>query len=110
MAAAFVLALQMLLAGILSTRMAVAAPDDAFTICYGSGHSADGDDGQSGKIHHASCVICALASFAPPVDTSAASLAVVAASHAAVFATRRALLRGDDHHNPRTSQGPPQAA
>jgi hypothetical protein len=111
-ATAFVLALQMLLAGMLATQMAVAGPADPFVICYGSGHG--GDDAQPGssgtRVHHASCVICAFASAAPPVADVVQSLAVMVATQVVVSPCVPALPSASRHHDPRSSQGPPQAA
>jgi hypothetical protein len=109
-AAAFVLALQMLLAGVLATQMAVAAPAGPSAICYGEGHGTDSDSPSKSRIYHASCAVCTLASFAPPVPDAAPSLTVVATVHAVVHPLRNVSPLADRHHDPRSSQGPPQAA
>jgi hypothetical protein len=113
-ATAFVLALQMLLAGTFATQMAVAGPADPFVICYGNGHSQNGSDTQSDstgtRIHHASCAICALASVAPPVADVLQSLVVFATTEALVLSQAAVPPRAGRHHDPRSSQGPPQAA
>jgi hypothetical protein len=109
-AAAFVLALQMLLAGMLATQMAVAAPASPFVVCYGEGHGTVSDSPSKPAIHHASCAVCTLASFAAPVPEAAASLVAIATGHAVVQPLRSVSPRADRHHTPRSSQGPPQAA
>jgi hypothetical protein len=113
-ATAFVLALQMLLVSVLATQMAAAAPADPFVICYGEGHSQGGDESQPGtdhtRIHHASCVICALASFAPPLADVVQSLATTATADTVALSHACAPPRADRSHDPRSSQGPPQAA
>lgn len=109
---AFVFALQMLLAGIAATQMAAADPADPFVICYGSGHTPDGDTGSNkgAPVHHAACAICVLASFSPPVP-EIATLQLARSSAPAVAHLAPQAHRGPaSKHDPRSSQGPPQTA
>ena len=65
MAAAFALALQALLGGILATKAeaAGASPESPFVICLGNGGAAPADHRDTGKApgKHLSCVLCTLA-------------------------------------------------
>lgn len=69
-AAAFALALQVLLGGILATRAEAAgmSPDSPFEICLGSGDAAPADHG-TGKapVKHSQCVLCTLAKLSPAI-------------------------------------------
>jgi hypothetical protein len=103
-------ALQMLLAVVIATQMAVAANGLAVEICgTGGAHSENGVDSKV-RLKSASCAICALASFsAPPLQLSAAPIPglvldiVCGSCHSESIATA-------DRFDPRCSQGPPQAA
>jgi hypothetical protein len=65
MAAAFALALQILLGGVLASQAeaAGASPDSPFVICLGSDSSGPAEHGGSGEApaKHLSCVLCTLA-------------------------------------------------
>ncbi|RAI27682.1 hypothetical protein CH338_29870, partial [Rhodoplanes elegans] len=71
--AAYALALQMLLAGMVATEMA-AAGDGAAALCFGTAGAADttgvdgaGTSAPAGAPHtHPPCAVCAFASLAPP--------------------------------------------
>jgi hypothetical protein len=65
MAAAFALALQMLLGGILATQAEAAtlAPDSPFAICLSDG-SAPADHNSDKTAKHPSCVLCTVAKTA----------------------------------------------
>jgi hypothetical protein len=110
-AAAYALALQVILGGILATQMvaaAVAAPADPFVICYGGTPAADHEN-SGAPVNHAACLVCALASFAPPLPESAT---VVSRHEVAAYFAAIAISPAKPRrlHDPRSSQGPPQAA
>ena len=80
MAAAFALALQVLLGGILATQAEAAnlAPDSPFTICL-SDSTAPADHGSDKAAKHLSCVLCTLAKTAHaliPADAAGIKLDV----------------------------------
>lgn len=110
-ATAFVLALQVLLAGVLASEMAAAGPADAFVICYGNGHAGDAPSPDPARVHHATCVVCAFAPVAAPPAEIVQAFAVDSVGQPVV---RRPMLvpalTTRRHHDPRSSQGPPQAA
>jgi hypothetical protein len=80
-AAAYALALNLILAGALSGQVAIAgAASDGFEICLG--HSGDADQQSpalpdSGKLH---CVLCVVATHAPVVPEGAVAIAAFAPS------------------------------
>lgn len=106
---AYVLALQMLFAGVVATQMAAAGHVDT-AICI-PGHSPDGQDGDTGRhVHKFHCVACALVTFAaPPPDVAQARLVptVVAAPFQLAPAASAPV---NPRRTPRSSQGPPQIA
>jgi DUF2946 family protein len=106
-----ILVLQVLLAGIVATEMALGASPDALAICHGNDRTAPAEPGKGGSNYrHATCVICAFASLGPPVPTGPALVAVVPGP-AAVHAILASLpIPTSDRHSPRTSQGPPKSA
>jgi len=73
MAAAFALALQALLAGVLTSEFAVASSHDPFVICLGDGASQpDGGVPANAPDKHPPCALCTLAKAAhamlPPAE------------------------------------------
>ena len=106
---AYALALQMLLAGVIATQMAVAGPLDA-AICA-SGQSPVGPDGSSrGQAHHLHCTVCALVTFAAPPLHAAQAQRVRTVIAATLQPAPATLAPINPRHTPRSSQGPPQTA
>lgn len=107
--AAYVLALQMVLAGIVATQMAAAEITGGTVICHSN--TSDSGDGQGpAHIQHASCAVCTLASSSSPIpETAAFALPVSSAASTSAFAAPAFRIAGR-RHNPRSSQGPPQTA
>ena len=110
-AAAYALALNLILAGALSGQVAIAgAASDGFEICLG--HSGDADQQSpslpdTGKFH---CVLCVVATHAPVVPEGAVLVAAFAVS--TIISVERAQgaspsLAPRDPGKPPT--GPPQA-
>jgi hypothetical protein len=110
--AAYVLALQTLLAGIVATQMAVGDPANPFVICYGSGDNGSTESAPLDKprahVDHANCAICTFAASSPPIPRSPAIARITVAVSFGTVAPAPAI--GNDRHNPRSSQGPPQSA
>ncbi len=108
---AYVLALQMLLAGAVSAQMAASQSADSFVICYGNGQTADGERGQPAKhVAHVTCAICSLASSTPPLSEAPTAPAFNSAATSIVAGNAVAAFAPVARHNPRTSQGPPKTA
>jgi hypothetical protein len=108
---AYVLALQVFLAAVISTDMAVAqAANPSVVICYG--HNADaGENGSGGKqVTHQSCAICVFASSTPPLPSETAHPALSSVVFAAFTRDDYSAPAPSGRRDPRTSQGPPQAA
>jgi hypothetical protein len=82
MVAAFALALQVLLGGILATKAeaAGAPPDSPFVICLGNDGAAPAEHGDTGKAKHLQCVLCTLAKL---------SYAILAAGNGAALDIER---------------------
>jgi hypothetical protein len=107
---AYTLVVQVLLANIIATQMAVTSPADPFAICYGTGGNPPGHDQPAGHVSHSHCVVCSFASFAPPLPHAIAVTAFVQSSVEPVFFAARMFAPARARHDPRTSQGPPQTA
>lgn len=110
-AAAFALALQMLLGGILATQAEAAslAPDSLFTICAGNGSApSDHDTGRTGK--HPTCVLCMLAKAAPAILSAETAITRLDVSLLAVLGPEPAA-QISEFHSPtgRYQRGPPFA-
>jgi hypothetical protein len=105
---AYALALQMLLAGVVATQMAVAEPANA-VICYGN-HSGDGGTSGGERIHHAACVVCALASLAAPACDATQAYPLRLAVTADIHFISALPAHAGRRHTPRSSQGPPATA
>ena len=110
-AAAYVFAIQMLLASAVTTQMAVAAASDGAVICYGiddsQGHSSGKQDPAA---IHAACAICAFTSSATVLPVWNFPAARDVAFHAPVANPTTPVVLAGKAHTPRTSQGPPAAA
>jgi hypothetical protein len=106
-----IIALQLLLAGIVATQMAVRASDDPFVICHGNGQSAPSQPGKtSSSIYHAACAICAFAAHAAPVPVDTSHVAILDVLTTAIASVTPLAIATSDRHSPRTSQGPPLSA
>lgn len=108
-AVAQLLAVQLVLSGVVATRMAAAAGLDQAPICSELGHlsSDDGTSKSPAAAHPAFCALCAFA-FQPAVPPPAPAklpldIAVITAAPLAVIAVAPAGRRTE----PRSSQGPP---
>jgi len=109
-AAAYAFALQVLLGSIVATQMAVAAPNDDLALCSGELHDAGDPSGKPApRLAHASCLVCAFASFVPPVP-KAPTVYFGAASQSQFWPTLPTSIRIADRREPRSSRGPPQVA
>jgi hypothetical protein len=103
--AAYALALQILLSGIIATQMAVGGAGGAAQICFGGGQPSD--DGNA-PVAHVSCAVCAFASACPPLP-SVSQVAAVSfrASPAPRLTSEPSIARPwRDIHSAR---GPPEA-
>ncbi|MFT3938099.1 MAG: hypothetical protein QM576_11550 [Rhodopseudomonas sp.] len=102
--------MQLLLAGVVATQMAVAANGLTTEICSSiDSHSTD-HAGSKARLKNASCAVCGLASFsAPPLQFSTAPLLgpVLNVAHSRICSEP---IRRADRFEPRSSQGPPQHA
>lgn len=108
-AVAQLLAVQLVLGGVIASRMSVAAALDQAPICSELGHGSADDGAKDGPaaVHPAFCAICAFAATgALPADSSAVqrpSFAIVAAAMPPMAAAAVPEARTE----PRLSQGPP---
>ncbi|MGJ4947744.1 DUF2946 family protein [Bradyrhizobium sp. HKCCYLS20291] len=111
-AAAYLIALQVVLAGAMSAQMAAAAASDLGIICTeldgGASHGTNAPG--SAGLHKDFCAVCAFAAHAAPVPPPAGELLLRTASELrlasfAIWAARDTRLR-----EPRLSQGPPANA
>jgi hypothetical protein len=111
MAAAYAVALQMLLSAAVASQMAAAKSADALPFCFGTSQTAGGPDkGDLVPVHQAACVFCTVG-FSAPVDLAAAVV-----EHAVDWidivrprpASEPVLPQAPP--SPRRSQGPPQIA
>jgi hypothetical protein len=107
-----IIAVQFLLAGIVSTEMAVRASADAFAICHGNDQSSPSQPGQtSSHLNHATCcAICAFAAHAPLVPPDTSHVAILDVLTTAIASVTQLAIATSERHNPRTSQGPPLSA
>jgi len=106
-ATAYILALQLILAGMVAAQMAVASATDGPVICYGGGGLDKSSDQKTPAIDHVPCAVCAFASNAPALPGTVSLNAHLAESFAIIFARTEALQNPVRHHDPRSSQGPP---
>lgn len=111
LAAAYALALQMLLSLSIASQAAASAPGSVPT-CYGLSPEASGtttNDKAGGKIHTAPCILCTVG-LSAPVDHAAANVAPAYADHGVVqpYAPYD-IVDAQAPPSPRLSQGPPQS-
>lgn len=107
LAAVYAFALQVMLAGIVATEMAAADPAVATALCSGANGTADRDGAPA---HHGPCVVCAFASFSPPLPQTVEP-AVLRPGLAVAFApTAPAFSIESRRRDPQSARGPPQAA
>jgi hypothetical protein len=111
-AAAYALALQVLLLSVLASGMAMAPQSDAFVICYGSGAA---DDGKSPPSHSsagfADCTLtCAQGLGSAAILPSGVLPAFVFAIGDPVEHGSAAAFVLSPRPSPRLAQGPPQSA
>jgi hypothetical protein len=108
--AAYAFILQILFGSVVATRMAVAAPADALTMCAADSHDGGDPAGTPATRHaHAACLVCAFAAFAPPIPQAST---IVAGNALNVFLVpdRPDSGRSIERHEPRSSRGPPRIA
>ena len=113
-AAAYAVALQLLLVGFALGNFNVGNTSDAgFTICHNGGdQSTDGQTAPAGnKDQQSCCVACPLTAFGDvPVAFAAQPIVFRLSADVNFTAFAFARLRNTQGHNPRSSQGPPQIA
>ena len=112
MTASYVLALQLILAGLISTRMSVGDASDLFAICHtdqGSPEQGAADEGKAPVgVAHVKCAVCALASFSPPpASFQHFTFADLSAARIEGWTFEAQLAGADGRHYPKSSQGPP---
>jgi hypothetical protein len=109
MAAAYAVALQMLLSAAVASQMAAAAPSGGFPICYGVVLPGDGSDSSDlVPVHQASCILCTVG-LSAPVDLAAPAVTPVFAWADVVRPSPAAdPVLAQAPPSPRLSQGPPQ--
>lgn len=114
-ALAYLLVLQLVLAGFAAERMALADGSGLGAICAPNGTTQDAaappghDDPAGGQDHASYCAICAfhaLGSLLPDRITPAAPAPMHARAPAPI--PQRLATHGLDRRNPRSSQGPPR--
>jgi len=108
----YVLAVQLVAMGLVATRMAIAASEDAIELCHGlaSGDETPDTDKTSHHGGHGACLVCAFASVSPPLPETATVFSRRSGSAVSLRLKSAFGRMGDDRHEPRTSQGPPQTA
>ena len=103
-----IIVLQLLLASIVVTQMAVRASDDPFVICHGNGQSAPSQPGETNSpIYPAACAICAFAAHAAPVPADTSHVAILDVLTTVIASVTPLVIESSERHSPRTSQGPP---
>jgi hypothetical protein len=106
--AAYAFILQVLLGSVVATRMALSAPADAMAICTADSHAGDDPSGEpTTRLAHATCMVCAFASFVPPLP-EAATILLGVANEFCFQPEAPAYGRHAGRHEPRSSRGPPQ--
>ena len=111
-ATAYLLAVQLVLAGALAAQMAF-TPGEAQANCH-SIAADDGTDGQTGPIHsdddHAVCSICAFTSCVPTLSGAPSAAFTWQPQTTVQFTASWAAPFAGERHEPRSSQGPPPRA
>jgi hypothetical protein len=105
--AAYAFALQMMLAGVVATEMAAADPAAAAQACVSGAGAADKT---GAPLHHGPCVVCAFASFSPPVPQAAEPAASRLAIDAPFAPATAAFSFESRWHDPQSARGPPRTA
>lgn len=106
---AYAFAMQMLLGGIVATRMAVAAPLGSFTICSSETPASPEKPDQPAQPHRqAPCSICAFASLSPPLPILTAQPSILVRLANVGKRPEAATLIARRSYEPRSSQGPPR--
>ena len=107
-ATAYLLALQLVLAGALAAQMAFTA-GEAQANCH-SIAADDGTGGQTGPIHyddHAACSICAFTSCVPTLSGAPSAGFTSQPQTTVQFTASWAAAFAGERYEPRSSQGPP---
>jgi hypothetical protein len=111
-AAAYVIALQIILASLFATQHTVAIASSPFVICDGGAMPSGGTPAYPEHQHpgHGPCVLCVGAlAHAAPAQAQDVALPTVS-SKAVSYVARWFDLATTPHPTPRLSQGPPQIA
>ncbi|WP_257170463.1 DUF2946 family protein [Bradyrhizobium sp. SRS-191] len=109
--AAYLIALQMVLAGAMSAQMAAAAANDLGVICTdadGTVHGTSAPD--SAVLHKDFCAVCAFSAHAAPVPTPVVAMLVRSAGELRLASFAAWAARDSRLREPRLSQGPPAYA
>ncbi|WP_322517286.1 hypothetical protein SR870_07020 [Rhodopseudomonas palustris] len=102
---------QLLLAGVVATEMAVADAIGIPTICSSSvAPTGDGSDHSNTPIHHVTCSICTFASLSGPLPEPDVVAILRTSLDVGSGSDSISTIREADRFEPRSSQGPPQAA
>ncbi|GLH79549.1 hypothetical protein SSBR45G_44580 [Bradyrhizobium sp. SSBR45G] len=111
-AAAYLIALQVVLAGLMSAQMTAAAASDLGIICTESdGGAAHGTSTpKPALLHKDFCAVCAFAAHAAPVPAPAVETLVRRASALRLASFAAWAARDTRLREPRLSQGPPANA
>jgi hypothetical protein len=104
------LVLQLLLGGIGAAQMAAAHANDPAAICVGGGSTAPDQGKARLPVDYASCVVCALISFSPPVSDGSSCVAFEIDAAAGYAVATGALSLESSRHDPQTARGPPVTA
>ena len=110
--AAYLIGLQMVLAGAMSAQMAAAASSDLGVICTDAqgGTTHDPSAPASAVLHKDFCAVCAFAAHAAPVPTAAAETLARSAAELRLATFVAWAARDSRLREPRLSQGPPANA
>jgi hypothetical protein len=113
MVAAYAVALQLVLTGVVASHMVAGAPmsADPFVTCLGGVDSGVGDQDRSdGPVHQPACVLCAV-TIASPATLSPVAIGILQPDRD-IFDQWPVLPAAvaAKHRTPKLSQGPPQNA
>jgi len=110
--AAYLIALQMVLAGAMSAQMAAAAANDLGLICSVVDDGLPHDPGApaSAVLHKDFCAVCAFAAHAAPLPAPAVELPARSAKELSLATFAAWAARDTRLREPRLSQGPPANA
>ena len=107
-ATAYLFAIQLILAAVVATQMAV--PGELDAICHNveaAGSNAPQKPPAQSPDHHTGCPICAFASGVPPLPDASPSLQNQPALEISAITTAWLAISSGRQHEPRSSQGPP---